>query len=260
MGVDAHLFFRAPRALDDDTLRAWGFKIGERFYPSRFWQFDLDDNDGSAFPCLTRIRGYDDEGNDKVDPRGKTTISVRVATRHYGVGYERGDPLLIVGVADYIDTLSKSKLTWRYGGDATWDDAGPFGVDERAAMLKHWRDVAHRPYMRGWGEEGLQCPRCKSGSVSMSGSGPGSRTSGHCPGCGASVEKMDHRSPLTITPRERAWGEEQMSEVDQAIALLARIASTRPPEQTARILAQLGSELRGKPIPAHVADALDPRG
>ena len=76
---------------------------------------------------------------------GSVWLDVGVDEAYYGKGYERGDPELLIRMAEWLERSIPSCEVW-YGHDCSDESIESFGPAERDALLAYFRKVGHEPY------------------------------------------------------------------------------------------------------------------
>jgi hypothetical protein len=129
--------------IDDETLSRLRVELlvqfdltGEDFY------FESDSGSGIPLVFVPRedyeLAGLEGEPGD--------LLNVNFWHSYYGVGYERGDLLLFITTAEWLEErLPGCRLF--YGPDST-GETRPFDAPERARIRKYFEQVGHEPYRR----------------------------------------------------------------------------------------------------------------
>lgn len=190
MGVDAQMFVRIPRQVSDAEIREWSYRFGSL---AHHW-LSLGYEDKVFHKPLERIAVYEQDGPD-IKPTGdETFLNVPLAGRYYGTGYERGDLLAYIAIAELLETLIRGCAIW-YGGDSSGICAEPFTRMERQALLTHAATEGHDPYNAHFSDLAQDdyapttCPVCE---VAMGRYGYGQTYAlFRCYGCGWEVEYKD---------------------------------------------------------------------
>ncbi len=103
-------------------------------------QFDLTDEDfhtGGLLVCLPR----EDYDLAHIESKPGFLLNVNIATEYYYVGYERGDLLLFIGIAEWLEQkLPGCRVL--YGEDCT-GEGYPFDEPLRAALMEYRRNVGY---------------------------------------------------------------------------------------------------------------------
>jgi hypothetical protein len=121
------------RPNDCTDVNHWRRDLLNAFDPQRF----------SPFGPL-RLLGYRDEPAKAPIDDDSLWLDVGIECPTYDEGYERGDPLLFVRVAEWLEKRIPGCEIW-YGHDADDDSVQPFTTSRREAMLAHFRKVGHNP-------------------------------------------------------------------------------------------------------------------
>lgn len=136
MGVDAVIQFETKRAFSDDDIKLLSHRIGDAFH----------------------YRGYADAKGIYFSRSENGRIEFDTLWRYYGVGYERGPLVDILGIIRFIrDYLGEKLLAIYYGGDCD------VGITEttpqtEAVLWKHFVEVGHQPYLETL--KNHPCPTC----------------------------------------------------------------------------------------------------
>lgn len=199
MGVDAQFFFRVPSQHSEKAI-AWGWHIAERSGRDSWLPVGtLPVKEAPSYVEETRAGWQLFE----VDCGGM---------RYYGPGYERGDPVFILTVADLLWHLAAKDgidIEMFYGGDIA--DGLPPPLDKAAhdALYAHFLEVGHAPYrIRDDSGKLTTCPCCKAGPIGQHGWGQG-LTMGGCDGCGAEYVRDRQQGAEWRRAPDRERGEEQ---------------------------------------------------
>lgn len=196
MGVDAQMLVRVPRPITDAELREWSYRLGSM---ANHWLF-LGSGEKVYHKPLERVSEYMQDGDTLYPRDGETFLTVPLGGRYYGEGYERGDLLAYVGIAEFIEALIPSCTIW-YGGDSSGVQAEPFNKARRAELLYHAATVGHDPYNAGWdnlsrgdGFKTPTCPVCDFPIPRHGWGGNGTFASYYCSGCGWQVEHKNGKT------------------------------------------------------------------
>jgi hypothetical protein len=123
-------------------------------------------------------------------------LEVSLWSRYYGAGYERGDILMICGVAEWCEQNIPGCEVW-YGGDGRVE---LFDAARRADLRAHLYGPQGRNYFRNRepGPKPSPCSLCiDGGEFDRFGWGP-NYTAVHCGGCGKGFTSRDGGSTWTI--------------------------------------------------------------
>jgi len=188
MGVDAMVFVRTERVFTDAEIRRLAYEAGRAFGSDKFFRYDDRHN-------ISRVK--DDREED-------AALSVNVATRYYGPGYERGDLPFLVILAEWLERKIPGCVVL-YGGDSD-DTLEPFDAKARSGLLDHFAGPESRAYFNyGWGAGTPKSPTCPLCAESMPqyGCGPG-RAAGSfcCGGCGNRLRTIDGGTTFTEIKEE----------------------------------------------------------
>lgn len=125
---------------------------------------------------------YDQDGPPIIAEEGEQLIRIALAGRYYGEGYERGDPIVYINIAEFLELALPDAAIW-YGGDSSGCVAEPFGPAERAKLKAYYFSTGHAPYRGAFGRSG-GC-RCDFCDLPMNNCGGGGAAAFyHCDGCG----------------------------------------------------------------------------
>ena len=184
MGIDAEMFVRTRSKLSNVAIKTAMWDTCAVFGANKFWA------------PLHRVWVYEQDGPDIKPEEGEAFIRVMPVTRYYGVGYERGDILFLINLAEWLELRFAPCEVW-YGGDSMGICAEHFTKAERGKIKAHFFRVAHEPYVHDLDLIFDNClpPKCERcvphrGPGRFS-SGPSSFASFHCTGCGKSFVTLD---------------------------------------------------------------------
>jgi hypothetical protein len=163
MGIDAEMFVRTKQNVTPEFLRAATHKLHSIFG---------SDIDTYVDDLLEVVSKWKQDGPDIRPRKGETFVRVRLWTRYYGPGYERGNFRLIHDLAEVLETIFPESEVW-YGGDSSGVLAEPFHAVARRKMRDHWLKHANAYYrqmgsMMGSGGRGADAPQCRKCQVPMS--------------------------------------------------------------------------------------------
>lgn len=188
MGIDARMFVRVPRAVSDNDLRDWNYRLGSM---AHHWLF-LGSGDRIYHKPLERIAIYKQDGDDIVPKDGETFLNVPLGGRYYSDGYERGDLLAYVGIAEFLEVLIPDCAVW-YGGDSSGVCAELFDRSARTKLLAHASKVSHDPYNSHFdSRRDVPQPMCQSCEFPMDRRGFGNNYALFtCNGCDWEIQIRD---------------------------------------------------------------------
>ena len=149
MGIDAKMLVKTTADIDATAVKKMAHKLASAFYHDSFWILKTA-TFCEPHHCLSLVNEYEQDGDTIYPADGEKFIEVHIATRYYGVGYERGDLPLIISVANWLDYNIPESSIW-YGGDSSGVCAAPFGKSERDALWEHFCSVGHTPYIGAFG-------------------------------------------------------------------------------------------------------------
>ena len=206
MGIDARMFVRTKAKITEEQVREWAYRLGEAFGPESFWIFK---DRGEGIPprhCLSLIKEHHQDGPTIKPKSGETFIAVHPATRYYGVGYERGNIVLLIGIAEWLEANIPDCEVW-YGGDSSGVEAEKFDRKARADVMRHFADGGHTAYRDVFDNDhgdGIKAPLCKFCWKVMRRYGWGKDYAAfHCAGCGEDI--MTRNSGKTFQPKNDDW-------------------------------------------------------
>lgn len=206
MGIDAQMFARTRVVRTPVEVRKLSVDLVESFGYDSFWIFpDAKNDDGTVGQhALEIISVYYQDGDDIVPEPGEQFIEVRLGTRYYGEGYERGDYPLIRAVADWIEIRMPDVSLW-YGGDSSGVEAVPFDRAERERLWVYFCFGGHRAYhgtfgsISGENRSPVVCGFCDHAMITTGGGG--SISYWLCTGCGQKVVRDNSSGVVKIAER-----------------------------------------------------------
>lgn len=193
MGVDAQMFVKVPRRIDDTELAQLSYTFGSM---CKSWLFMFGHDDTLYSRPLQRIDEYHQDGPTIHPKADETFLNVPLAGKYYGESYERGNLIAYVGIAEFLEALIPDGAVW-YGGDSSGVYAERFDHARRAQLLRHAANVAHDPYTMDRPEftkdkfSGIieVCPHC---TMRMHRDGFGANYALYrCDGCGWEIRHKD---------------------------------------------------------------------
>lgn len=209
MGVDAQMLVRSIPPLPESAVLHLSYRLCEAFGHEHFSIVHPGNKYGWATRhALSIVESYDQDGPTLFPRQGEQFIEVHLRTRYYGMGYERGNLPLILGVADWLErNIRHARIL--YGGDSSGVIAAPLTSAHRELLLAHFCSVGHVPYATfgGSNETGPSCPLCKEPTHRFGwGKSYGMYA---CLGCDWKVETRD--GGITFTEGERRCRNEWFS-------------------------------------------------
>lgn len=114
MGVSVVMAAAVPVHPTEKQVMAWSYQICMVFGESNFLQHD--DEHGTQHALERGSFGDIDDGWSLNIKEGVPCVWVHLHSSYYGPGYERGDWLLIHGVATWLKRVIPQSTVW-YGGD-----------------------------------------------------------------------------------------------------------------------------------------------
>lgn len=224
MGIDAEMYVTTPYHYSKEELQRWNYTIGDalgKHHGGPVWVTRKDSytkehvyplHDCAEMPyyyhgdeVAAKEEGWEPNviGQDHMDRSldvrakpGEHMLQVRLFTRYYGEGYERGDLWGILATAAWLDQNIPNATVY-YGGDSSGVLIEPFGWQERVKLVKHWATVGHEPYNRGFDTDlsgrKIERPICDMCNVPLIryGWGPDGFGSFSCSGCGLKLVTRD---------------------------------------------------------------------
>lgn len=204
MGIDARMVLRVKDKPSDQQLKEWGWRLGAAVGADKFW---LDKEEGRG--AITLAHDYDEHGEsvysgksygqdgDSLVVESGWLLEVHVATRFYGIGYERGDLLGLCAIAEWCEQNIDGCEVF-YGGDSSGVSAIPWPETTRRALRWHLYSDKGRAYFRH-GERPNSFPHPELCSLCISsagfnrfGWGGGDQYCAvSCPGCGENFTTRD---------------------------------------------------------------------
>lgn len=209
MGIDAEMLVRVKREVPDDEVRALRMALGGAFGAERFSIFRAVGQRGEAplqdsydpetgwtkgRHLIERSSVFEQDGPSIEPEEGETLLRVHLATRFYGIGYERGDLPTILSVARFLRDKTGGEV-W-YGGDSSGVCARLLDDAFERELWDHFVAVQHEPYYKPdmWGGDNIPNVHCAFCNHPMRRFGSGSNgmyAPFYCRGCGARVVTND---------------------------------------------------------------------
>jgi hypothetical protein len=184
MGLDARILFTVPTpSPTPEQLLIWGWEISATLGAEKFWRNETTN-------CMSVVdQNYYDELPDGA-------IDIAVGTRYYSIGYERGDLLFLVSIAEWVERNIPG-ATVHYGSDS--GPVSPWTATARAELLEHFYSKEGRAYFEYNSRTGEadsfggmpRCARCVPGHKARQNGWGGKFASFYCPGCKVSKETHD---------------------------------------------------------------------
>ena len=195
MGVDAEMFVKVRPPLSDRQVQRLAYELGAAFGPERFWVVREH-----GWHSLEAISKYEQDGPTIRPKAGEQFIRVRLGTRYYGEGYERGDLPTILMVAEWLEHRipqekgHPSAEVW-YGGDSSGICAKRFDAEARLRLFRYFVKNGHEPYRSYGGDDGTlsrHCSFCNEPMRRTMWGGGDERGGFSCDGCGLYEVTKDH--------------------------------------------------------------------
>lgn len=227
MGIDAQMYVVVTKKPTEDDLLRWSGQLS-RSIGSEYFRIEPWSHEGLKpveSGCLTlagsKYREDDDpppgtffhqDGPTAKAKKGEWFIEVKLMSRYYGIGYERGPLLTFCAIAEWLELhpeIKPKKIL--YGGDSSGVLAEPFDQAKRLELKKHLFSAEGRDYFNhgkksaeyGFGpddtwEYGVpdfvdKCKICKASGFKYPtryGTGQG-YSAMRCGGCGKRFETKD---------------------------------------------------------------------
>lgn len=158
MGIDAKMLVKTKENVTPEQVLKIAYRMASTFGAERFW---IRRDTSPMEHCLTIINEYWQDGDSVFPEEGEVLIEPHFFTRYYGVGYERGDIMFLIGVAEFLETHIPGGIIY-YGGDSSGVCATPFDKTERERIWRHFLERGHFPYVNeGWFNDGeIEPPTC----------------------------------------------------------------------------------------------------
>jgi hypothetical protein len=140
MGVDAMMFFKTKNKQNEQKL---SYELGCMFNSQLTHGFDdlkshsITDVEKDGYKSEI-LNNYYIQGNEYM-------YEIHLWGRYYGPGYERGDILTYINIAEWLEWKLGPNITIYYGGDSS-DNYQTFGKEERRTLREYYFENAHRPY------------------------------------------------------------------------------------------------------------------
>lgn len=184
MGIDAEMFVKLSRKIEEDELRIKSYIFGsmckydlflgskERKYSNPLEIVDKIEGDGFG-------KGYE------FNAGTGTILNIPLAGRYYGIGYEIGPLLHYIGIAQLLKHLFPDGEIY-YGGDSSGIAFELFDIDYQNKLLEHAALHAHEPYNKYFSGNHFkhECPNCKVGMTQNGWKAGGKLGLFTCTGCG----------------------------------------------------------------------------
>lgn len=188
MDIDAVIRIKTRDVLTEKQIESLGYEIRSRFGSiiiTRRYAWDKENDVDNA--VLEVVQQYDEDKGEFVTGDDATLYSVRVWSRYYGPGYERGPALEIFGLLYFLLGIEGVVDVW-YGGDSSdaLDKVSPQYVFD---LLNHYMQHAHEPYQRAFDRD-ADGPMCCGRQMIRFGWG-GNYKAWSCAACGTVIEEHD---------------------------------------------------------------------
>lgn len=193
----------------DEQLKEWSWDLNRAVGASHYY---VNPEQGSTSLELTRSydeppvigKRWEQDGEPIEADLDEWFIEVSLATRYYGVGYERGDWPTIIHTAEWLEQNLNVEV-W-YGGDSSGDCAELFDKAARDVLVKHALSQSGRDYYNHFESAPFKvpapCSLCiKSRSMTRHG-WSANYIAVNCAGCGRSFETRDNGKTWEDKTRE----------------------------------------------------------
>lgn len=185
MGIDAEMYLKTRREVTQAEIKAVSWELGQHFGPEHFWIGPPNVEAGlPGHYAVEVVESYDQDGPTIYPEPGETFVRVNLWTRYYGPDYERGNAVLILAVAKYLEGRL-APCSVHYGGDSSGVCAEPFDAEARERLWQHFAKHGHWPYQSYFGKHAPPPPVCDFCDHEMVNYGGGPDASYYyCQGCG----------------------------------------------------------------------------
>lgn len=210
MGVDANMLARIKGKenwITEDEAVDLSYRLGVTFGHDSFWIFQEPVFMDNPQHALTIVKPYEDEYPDEgyysdyigkviyipesepiVADEDEQFVEVHIKSRYYGHDYERGNMMLIINVAEWLEYMLPVVEIW-YGGDSSSFPLKPFNSMIRAGMKIYCFEVGNEPYNAGFNRFEKNIPNCDfcNHKRMINYGGGGEFSLYECMGCGKRV-------------------------------------------------------------------------
>jgi hypothetical protein len=196
MGVDAEMVFTMTQEPTEKRLREIQYQLMERVGKEIFWRESVDDS-GQKQPQMFLEPWFEEEYSCFDGPRLglRNMVRVKIWSRYYGEGYERGPGLQLA--AAMLVLLSQPDVDRVfYGGDSSGIEGEDYTRERVHELIDYYCRFGHESYRRpGFqphGERTGEPPKCTYCHIEMIRSGYGQHfASFFCSGCGETLKLGD---------------------------------------------------------------------
>lgn len=144
MGVNAVVYVAIPKEMTDREILRASYELCEAFGPDKFMLNRKHEYSTRNEHALIRYNDNAAAYTLKPEPNvNHTVLRVRLWSRYYGPGYERGDFPFLYALARYMER--KYFATVYYGGDVG-DSIELWDSDGQEEFLEHFSKFGHSPY------------------------------------------------------------------------------------------------------------------
>lgn len=198
MGIDATMLIRNVPPVSESQLKEWNWHLISTFGKDNF--FGINREKGESAIRISEENGtvfYTDATDPEVRP-GEQFLEVKLMSRYYGEGYERGDLTTICAIAEWIEQNIPNSEVW-YGGDSSGIELVRFDKIERERLKHHLYSVSGKDYFNDRQSDNKtrpnlsNCNLCipEKSIVQYGWSGNGLYHAYACSGCGESFITRD---------------------------------------------------------------------
>ena len=221
MGIDARILvrYKSEQRPTDEQLAEWSFRLCETFGANNFIMEDLPlsreaglKDSSLLFPKIRRFafdlsedgKIYYQDGDPITAEPEEWLLEVNLVGRYYNIGYTRGDIILYISIAEWLEINVPDIEIW-YGGDSSGVCAEPFTLKLRNLLKTHFFSPQSRSYFRPheFQENRPYPPKCNLCPPGLDRRMQCGYNEGyskyHCRGCGKSFESRDKGATWSIT-------------------------------------------------------------
>jgi hypothetical protein len=201
MGIDARMIVVTTNKPSKEDIKRWSYIFGSAFAQDLFLGFE----DTIYNKPIELIKNtVDQDGPDFVIDKDKTILEIPLPGRYYGEGYERGNLLTYIYIAEFLEQLIPESIIY-YGEDSSGVLFEQFDQKRRKELLEYYIKVNGRdPYVRGFdAREKSPTPICPVCDVNMFKNGWGNKYALFtCSGCGWKQVERDGKVSKGFTVKE----------------------------------------------------------
>lgn len=188
MGIDARMLLKVKGDYTERQTLELARQAFECFGKDTLWVDEWNSQDRKH--CILKIDKYEQDGETLYPKDNESFLEVRLWGRYYGKGYERGDLLSYIMLAEYLEIKIPNVEVW-YGGDSSGIEAYLFDKTTRNDLFSYFCDNGHSLYEDYFDREkdGEICPLC---NIQMTRYGWGvNYKAWYCKGCGDSITERN---------------------------------------------------------------------